>query len=301
MFDIDKFKNINDRFGHQKGDLVLREICSIVKKSIRREDICGRYGGEEFVIILPDTASKDASIVAEKLRHKVEEAKILGDKYPVTMSLGVASYPDHGEIEQELIEKVDQALYVAKESGRNKSQVWNSQISNKAKRKDRLAGIVSGNMVQDHRNVLAMIELIELIKEGMDRDEKIYKLLGRIIEITEAQNGMLFIVEDGQAAERYGRRKFEEGWIEVKRYNRNMLENVIKDGQGVYRVDWDDIIEYDSITGAPDWQSVIVTPLIKSQEVKGVLYLTVSTKVKEFDFNHFNFVNALGDITAAIL
>lgn len=301
MFDIDKFKNINDKFGHQKGDMVLREICSIVKKNIRKEDICGRYGGEEFVIILPGVALNDAQNISEKLRDRVERAKLLGDKYPVTMSLGVASYPAHGDNEQELIEKIDQALYVAKEAGRNKSQVWNSQISNKGKRKDRLAGIVSGNMIQDNRNVLAMIELIELIKEDISREDKIYKLLGRIIEISEAQNGMLFIVENGKVVSKYGRKKFEENWIEVKRFNSEILEDVINEKQGIYRVDWDDISEFDTLTGNPDWKSIIVAPLIKSQEVKGILYLTVSTRVKEFDFNHFNFVNTLGDITASIL
>jgi diguanylate cyclase (GGDEF)-like protein len=301
MFDIDKFKNINDKFGHQKGDMVLREICGVVKKNIRKEDTCGRYGGEEFIIILPGVTKDDAQNIADKLRIKVERAKILGDKYPVTMSLGVAAYHEHGNIEQELIEKIDQALYVAKETGRNRSQIWNSQISNKVKRKDRLAGIVAGNMIQDNRNVLAMIELIELIKEDMNKEDKIYKLLGRIIEISEAQNGMLFIVEKGNVINRYGRKKFEENWMDVKRYNSEILNNVINEKQGVYRVDWDDISEFDALTGTPDWQSIIVTPLIKSQEVKGILYLTVSTRVKEFDFNHFNFVNTLGDITAAIL
>lgn len=301
MFDIDKFKNINDKYGHQKGDMVLREICSIVSKNIRKEDVCGRYGGEEFIIILPNGDENIAGDVAEKLRAKVDEAKILGDKHAVTMSLGVAVYPEHGDTEQELIEKVDQALYVAKESGRNRVQVWNAQISNKVKRKDRLAGIVSGNMVQDNRNVLAMLEIIELIKQDINKEDKIYKLLGRIIEISEAQNGIFFIVNDGEIANKYGRKKFEEKWIDMKRFNKEILSTVIAEKQGVYRVDWDDMSGYDTLTGTPDWQSVIVVPLIKAQEVRGVLYLSVSTRVKEFDFNMFNFVSTLGDITAALL
>lgn len=301
MFDVDKFKNVNDKFGHQKGDMVLSEICKVVRKNIRKGDVCGRYGGEEFIIILPDAAAEDGELIAEKLRDRVEKARILGDKYPVTMSLGVASYPEHGSSEHELIERVDQALYVAKEAGRNKLQVWNNQISNKVKRKDKLAGIVSGNMVQDNRNVLALLELIELIREDASREDKIYKLLGRIIEISEAQNGMLFTIKNGNIVDKYGRRKFDEKWVEVKRYNLEIIKEVLRDKQGIYRVDWDDISDHDALTGAPDWQSVIVTPLIKSEEVRGILYLTVSSRTKEFDFNHFNFVNTLGDITAAIL
>lgn len=301
MFDIDKFKNVNDKFGHQKGDYVLKEICRVVKKNIPEKYKLCRYGGEEFIIILPGTDYKKAGAVAESIRLKVENAKILGDMYPITISLGVAAYPVHAQIEQELIEKVDQALYVAKESGRNRCQIWNPEIANKTKRKDRLAGIVSGNALQDYRNVLAMIELIELVKDNISIEDKIYKLLGRAIEITEAQYGILFLVEDDKVVKKYGRRKFHEGWLETKRYNRKILENVVKDKQGIYRVDWDDITEYDSLTGSPDWQSIIAVPIIKSSKTRGVLYLTVSTKIKEFDFNQFNFVNTLGDITAAIL
>lgn len=301
MFDIDKFKSVNDRFGHQKGDYVLKEICRIVSTNISPEYKLCRYGGEEFIIILPDTDFYKAGILAERIRRMVDESRILGEKYPITISLGVASYPVHAQIEHELIEKVDQALYVAKESGRNKSQIWNPEISNKTKRKDRLAGIVSGNTLQDYRNVLAMIELIELVKEDSSITEKIYKLLGRVIEITEAQYGMLFVVDDDRIIEKYGRKKFHEGWIDVKRYNRKILNNVINEKQGMYRVDWDDITEYDSLTGSPDWQSIIVVPIIKSGKTSGILYLTVSSKIKEFDFNHFNFVNTLGDIIAAVL
>lgn len=301
MFDIDKFKSVNDRFGHQKGDYVLKEICRIVNQNISSKYKLCRYGGEEFIIILPDIDYYEAGIHAERIRRVVDDSKILGEKYPITISLGVASYPVHAQIEHELIEKVDQALYVAKETGRNKSQIWNPDISNKTKRKDRLAGIVTGNTHQDYRNVLAMIELIELVKEDSSVTEKIYKLLGRVIEITEAQYGMLFIIDENRISEKYGRKKFHEGWIDVKGYNGKILDNVIKERQGIYRVDWDDIIEYDSLTGSPDWQSIIVVPIIKSCKTKGVLYLTVSSKKKEFDFNHFNFVNTLGDIIAAVL
>lgn len=301
MFDLDKFKSINDRFGHQKGDYVLKEICRIVFKNISEKYSLCRYGGEEFIVILPETGIDEAGIIAEDLRKKVDDAKILGIEHPVTISLGVASYPEHARIEQELIEKVDQALYIAKESGRNRSQIWNTEISSKAKRKDRLAGIVSGNTMQDYRNVLAMIELVELVKDNSNIEDKIYKLLGRTIEITEAQYGMLFLLENNEVVKKYSRKKFQEGWTDTKRFNKELLLKVIKERQGLYRVDWDDITEINTITGSPDWQSVILVPIIKSGEVKGVLYLTISTKVKEFDFNHFNFVNTLGDITAAIL
>ena len=133
MLDIDNFKGVNDKFGHQIGDKVLSKVCKVVLNSIRKMDSCGRYGGEEFIIILPDTGSEGAGIVAEKLRQAIEEAKALGDKREVTISLGIASYPQHGETSNELIEKADQALYVAKENGRNRWQVWQEEFSGTVK------------------------------------------------------------------------------------------------------------------------------------------------------------------------
>ncbi|MCM8710192.1 diguanylate cyclase [Clostridium sp. SYSU_GA19001] len=301
MLDMDLFKQINDRFGHQAGDEALRRVCSVIRNNIRKNDICGRYGGEEFIIILPETDSKGAFVTAEKLRKKIEEAKVLGDKIPVTVSMGVASYPEHAQWKQELIEKADQALYVSKELGRNKCQLWSSEFSAKAKGTDKLTGIVSGNMVQDSRNVLVMLDIMELIKKDIKLQDKIFNFLGRVIEITESEYGMFFLVQDGAIKEGYARKIFEEDWVDIRNYNREIIKSVIDKKQGVYMIDWDEIPSYDSVTGAPDWNSVVVIPLIKSGEVKSILYLTVSIKKKEFKFEDYNFINTLCGLGAAIL
>lgn len=301
MFDFDLFKSINDKYGHQTGDEVLSKVCRIVTSSIRKEDICGRYGGEEFIVVLPGANKEQAYTIAEKLRKKVEAEKILGEKAAVTISLGVSTYPEHGHWKQELIEKADQALYVSKQTGRNKCQVWNSEFSSKAKSTSKLTGIVTGNSVQDYRNVLAVADISELIKSCIDIENKIFNLLGRIIEITEAQHGMLFALKDKNVVRKYGRELYYEKWAEIKKYNNNIIDMVIDKQQGVFMIDWDNIVDYDAITGMPDWQSIIVVPLIANGVVKGVLYLTVSTKIKEFNLSDFNFVNLLGQLAAAII
>ena len=84
-------------------------------------------------------------------------------------------------------------------------------------------------------------------------------------------------------------------------YNKNIIKSVIDSKQGVCKIDWDTIIEYDAITGIPNWQSVIAVPIIKDEQIKGVLYLSESTKAKEFGFDDVNFVNTLGKIIAPIL
>jgi diguanylate cyclase (GGDEF)-like protein len=126
MTDIDFFKSVNDTYGHATGDLVLKTVSRVIKHQLRDYDIAGRYGGEEFVILLPYTKLEEAQMVAERLRKAVEAknidiSKIHTDKtdIKVTISLGVAEYKV-GDYEKTLIRNADKALYEAKETGRNK-------------------------------------------------------------------------------------------------------------------------------------------------------------------------------------
>ncbi|MGH4051771.1 MAG: diguanylate cyclase [Clostridium sp.] len=301
MYDLDYFKMVNDKFGHRTGDYVLKRVCQVVMDNLRETDIVGRYGGEEFIVILPDTDISGAELVAEKLRNKISGEKILDDRRDITVSLGIIECPLHGEWQGEILERVDQALYVAKQRGRNRCVVWDSEFLVKAKKTDRLAGIISGDEIQDHRKVLAMIELIEIISKSETRESKIYSLLGRIIEITESRNGILFVYDNKNITGKYSRKIFESGWTDSDMYNKNIIKSVTDTKQGVCKIDWDTIIEYDVITGVPNWQSVIAVPLIKSEVVKGVIYLTQFTKAKEFGFDDVNFVNTLGKIIVPIL
>lgn len=123
MIDIDFFKLYNDSLGHIAGDFALRKVAQILESSLRRADVLCRYGGEEFVVILPEIDSGHGNIVAEKLRRAVLAAPFEGqDKMPgncLSISIGVAAFPDHGEEAEEILEKADQALYIAKANGRN--------------------------------------------------------------------------------------------------------------------------------------------------------------------------------------
>jgi len=121
IFDLDHFKTVNDRFGHQAGDTVLREFCELVNASMRATDRFARYGGEEFVMLMPATTSTESACVAvERIRLLAEQkdwGQALGG-HPVTMSAGVATYRPDESIE-ELLARADAALYEAKRGGRN--------------------------------------------------------------------------------------------------------------------------------------------------------------------------------------
>jgi diguanylate cyclase (GGDEF)-like protein len=114
LIDIDNFKNYNDTQGHLAGDQLLRRLTELVRKSVRDKDIIFRYGGEEFVVLLDGANKKEAKMIGERTRTLVELYA------PTTISIGVATFPDDGENEKDLIDKADGALYEAKRTGKNK-------------------------------------------------------------------------------------------------------------------------------------------------------------------------------------
>lgn len=123
MADIDYFKKVNDTYGHSAGDEVLREVSHRLKDGLRDYDVLCRYGGEEFLIMLPHTDERDSMLVAERLRLSVISMPINVEgigPVPITVSFGVASSSDGTESEHGVIERADQALYQAKKSGRNR-------------------------------------------------------------------------------------------------------------------------------------------------------------------------------------
>jgi diguanylate cyclase (GGDEF)-like protein len=120
MVDIDQFKRLNDEFGHLLGDEVLRQVSSMFHQQLRKIDVVCRYGGEEFAILLSQTNPQHALAVAEKLRRLVETWQFPGVPQSVTISAGVATFPDHGMSRDELVKSADAGLYAAKQGGRNR-------------------------------------------------------------------------------------------------------------------------------------------------------------------------------------
>jgi diguanylate cyclase (GGDEF)-like protein len=121
MIDVDHFKKFNDRFGHPEGDKFLQRIASTLQEQIPGKGSLSRYGGEEFAVILPKTNSPEALSLAEKLRNQVLDLNY--QNYPLSISLGVASAPEHASSVDELIISADQSLYQAKPRGRNQTVV----------------------------------------------------------------------------------------------------------------------------------------------------------------------------------
>jgi len=130
MIDIDHFKNVNDTYGHPIGDRVLIHVAGVLAASIRDSDMSARFGGEEFVVLAPNSGLNESIILAERIRTAVANASVLvgTERIVVTVSIGVAEYdmdPSFGaNVLEDMIEKADKALYRAKGNGRNRVEAW---------------------------------------------------------------------------------------------------------------------------------------------------------------------------------
>jgi len=128
--DIDKFKFCVDTYGHPKGDEVLTDLADRVKKTMRTSDVVCRFGGDEFSYLLPYTGAAEAKLVAERVREAVARKPFLEKEerpFNATLSIGMATYPEHGESEEDIVRKADNALFAAKEKGRNMVVAWHAQ------------------------------------------------------------------------------------------------------------------------------------------------------------------------------
>ncbi len=127
MMDLDHFKSINDRFGHPAGDAVLRQVARCLSQQVRGIDYVGRFGGEEFCVLLPRTTAAEARVIAERLRQRLADQPFPIDEgavLRVTLSIGIAMFPDDVRDSQSLVKAADQALYAAKNAGRNRVMLY---------------------------------------------------------------------------------------------------------------------------------------------------------------------------------
>ena len=131
LVDLDHFKTINDTLGHPAGDRILQQVAAAIEASSRNADICCRYGGEEFAVILPDTKARSAEILAQRIHRQIARISTMEPAgHPsITVSIGISSATrrDNGQAQQ-LIEAADQALYLAKENGRNRTEIWRADV-----------------------------------------------------------------------------------------------------------------------------------------------------------------------------
>lgn len=297
MYDLDHFKIINDTYGHQLGDVVLKRVAAATMKVLQNEQILGRFGGEEFIILLPEINSKKAYVIAEKMRKQIELLTFDNRDIKITISIGVVSYPQHAATLHELLLKVDQALYNAKNGGRNRVFVWKEGLTYTDKKRDRMAGIITGHPSIDIKNILIFNEITASIRKNMTKSERLIFCLAKIKEVMAVDTALIIPVKGFKA---------ESNVLSVPPYkdsdfklNKEFIRNVIASKMGMFEIDWDNITGKNEITGIPSWNSVLITPIIYGEKIKAVLYLISSIWGKEFTANDLNIANFLASCIAA--
>jgi diguanylate cyclase (GGDEF)-like protein len=152
--DLDHFKQVNDRFGHPRGDDVLRRTAEILSSTNRRIDLPARVGGEEFAVLMPDADERGAHVAAERMRRAIREG-FADDPLPLTISFGIASFPPHGDNTDDLMESADQALYTAKEIGRDCSVIFSPRSA------DGVAGHAQRRRARGEAGLASLLTLAE--------------------------------------------------------------------------------------------------------------------------------------------
>jgi diguanylate cyclase (GGDEF)-like protein len=198
MVDIDGLGRVNHAHGRARGDRVVGRVARIVRSQVREEDACFRWGGEEFAVVLPGTDAEGALAAGEKIRRAVAEFSGFGLDLKVTVSVGAAVFPFHAEGPAELLRKADQTLFIAKQEGGDRAQLWHKRIPKHALRSDKLVGIITGNQAKDYRNVMMLLDTIVVVSSILERKQVLGALVDMMIQLATAQRGVLYLERDGE-------------------------------------------------------------------------------------------------------
>lgn len=185
LIDIDDFKFVNDTYGHDIGDVVLVEIAKLIRSSLRNTDIVGRYGGEEFLIIFPETAIQEAVLISERIRLSVQTKQIVVNdiRLKVTVSIGVSAYGVNGNEEIELIKAADVSLYRAKKSGKNRVEALGFREIQDIIRQDFVKKSMIVRAIEEDR----IVPFYQPIVDAQTRDVAGYEVLARIYDPHEGK------------------------------------------------------------------------------------------------------------------
>lgn len=230
FIDIDFFKHYNDLNGHQKGDEVLRKIGSLLKSTVRRQDIVARYGGEEFAVLLPDTTEDDAIIIAERIRKKIEETYFYGEENQpngkLTASIGISVYPDKAKSDIELIKSADDALYRAKFFNKNRVETYTSILDE-----------LKNDIEEKHIDLVTSIKtLISVINA---KDKYTYGHVERVVIYCRMLSRRLALSEEDKKTLIYGAYMHDIGKI-------NISEQVLNKKMPLNNEEWEMLKQHSS-------------------------------------------------------
>lgn len=297
MLDIDHFKAVNDTYGHMVGDKVLTALGKTLNDSLRKKDIVGRYGGEEFIVVLNGTEKQAAMLVAEKLRRNVEKANFLGKEKPVTISVGISSYPQDGRNMDLLVEKADKALYYSKNNGRNMVSIYDEKMGTDAKRYDQLAGVLTYNSSENSRNIKVILNIISILSKKKEKRQKINEIFSLILDIIPAKE-VGIIKENGLIR---SKKASDDTIYSSGELSENAIKTIKSLENGACFVDWDLKVDEKENYKIPNWRTYLSSRLVHNGEKRGYVYLMSNIKDKEYNSNEHSFLSVVAPLIAVLI
>ncbi len=291
LLDVDRLKRINLVHGYHAGDTVLKQIGKIMGRCLRGIDVCARYGGDEFALILPQTDSSGGEEAARKIVHAVRDAEWVHGQELLTVSLGMATLIP-GDTEAKLVKRADQALYQAKVEGADRYRLWSPDLADRAKRTDKLAGVFCGDTATDYRNVLTLIETTARINAVRDLGILLSQVLDAMIEITRAERGILFMLEGGKLAVRVARDRFKNN-IEAEDYSQSVVEQVLETLNPICVEDTAGGKDMSRSIEQLEIRAVMCVPLALGEQVLGAVYVDTRASRDRFDESSLAFFDSL--------
>ncbi len=170
LIDLDKFKEVNDSLGHLEGDLVLARVGRLLEQKCRQSNVVARYGGDEFIILMPETGIEQAQVLAERLRLWLATDPML-EEHHITGSFGVASFPVHGFSMEDLIRVADAGMYVAKHAGGNQVSTSDAFGEGSAVQRQLVSGYIEGFLQREHNGPEHLEELVATLRKLCGRED----------------------------------------------------------------------------------------------------------------------------------
>jgi diguanylate cyclase (GGDEF)-like protein len=292
LLDIDHFKRINDTLGHDTGDEVLRRVAGRIRRTIRRDDYAGRWGGEEFVVVLPGEGLEGARIVAQKVCDAIKSRPISEAEVTVTVSCGVAVFPEHGDTSGELIKHADQALYAAKAAGRDRVVSFTSELDRANHRTDPFGGLFDSDTARTHRNLGAVFDTIDVLRSNRPPKEILERALDNVCDLTRARRALIVVeAPSGQLRVAAGRVRGGRP-LDGEEYSQSAVRTALRESRSLCVLDSTDERAKRLMSSSIDklgLNTVMCVPLLVGERALGVLYADDATSHREFtqaDLSH---------------
>ena len=288
VLDLDHFKRVNDNpaWGHDVGDEVLKRVAQRIRRALRRDDYAGRWGGEEFVVVLPGEGLEGSRIVAEKINEAIRGRPFGEFEIPVTISIGVAVYPEHGETMSLLLKHADQALFAAKRAGRDRAVVFSPDLDRIEHRADAVGAIFDADPAHTHRNLTAIFDTIDTLRSALSPQEVLQRTLDNVCDLTRARRALLIVADDGEPRVTVGRGRGgrplppgEQEWA------RGPVLAAIREHRSMCVLDAGEQGSAALTTSSMDrlgLSTVMVVPLLVGGQVLGALYADDTVSKREF-------------------